>query len=119
MELVEGGQKWRVEPRTIILVGLLCTLASASLVLFGSYADSKTVSFVGTILALLSFGVMVTGAFLADAPRRNRRSTSHTASNDRPQLAKAVTTNRLQPSQAQDHFRPSVTEQTTTKLRLL
>lgn len=115
VELVSGGPQRRVDPRSVIFIGLLCTIASASLVLFGGYADSKTVSFIGTILALLSFGVMVTGAFLADAPRRQRRSKDLTVSNEQPMLEKADTTNQLPPIPANADF-STVTEHTTEKL---
>lgn len=116
--VVEGRWRW-VSLRSLIFVGLFFTFVSALVVVFGKFADSKTVAFAGTVSALLSFGVMLTGAILSEMPRRRRNTNAGTAhdQNEQPTLEKADTTNRLPPRAADDHFPASVTEQTTTRLR--
>ncbi|MEQ1764624.1 MAG: hypothetical protein ABL984_15955 [Pyrinomonadaceae bacterium] len=117
VELTVAGGKRGIAPRTIIIGGLFGCLLGALIVLFGGFMDIKAVAFAGTVFAPLSFGVMLLGAILADSPRRSRR----TAAQPDPQppvLEKADTTNQLPPITAADHFPTSVTEQTTTKLRV-
>ncbi len=117
--VVEEGRRFGVNPRTLIVVGLLATLACALVVVFGKFAESRAIAFAGTVLALLSFGIMLTGALLSEMPRRRLRASARTANlqDEQPSLVKADTTNRLPPIPADDYFPASVTEQTTTKLR--
>lgn len=118
--VVAEGRKAGFDPRVLLYVGLLCTLAGALVVVFGKFADSKTMALIGTVFALLSFGVMITAAMLGDLSRRRRKTAARTAQaqDEQPALEKADTTNRLPPVSAQDHFPASVTEETTAKLRM-
>jgi hypothetical protein len=117
-ELVVEGPKRLISSRVLIYIGLFSTLAGALLVLIGKFADSKTLAFAGAVFALLSFGVMLTGAILSEMPRRRRMAEARPANgqNEQPTLEKADTTNQLPPVSANDHFPVSVTEHTTTKL---
>jgi hypothetical protein len=103
------------DPRALVYIGLFATLAGALIVLVGEFAGTKTISFLGAIIALISFGLMLTGALLSDRPRRRRKSAR--PGTGTPTLEKADTTNRLPPITAEDHFAASVTEETTTKLQ--
>jgi hypothetical protein len=118
-ELVVESGKRGFEPRTLILIGLLSMFAGILVVLFGGFLGSNTIAFIGGVLALLSLGVMATGGFLSERPRRNRTAEAQPThvEIEQPALEKGDTTNRLPPRSADDHFPASVTEQTTTKLR--
>lgn len=118
-ELAEGRQR-RFDPRYLIYIGLFSVLIGVMVVMAGGFIDSKTVAFAGSLFAVLSFGVMLTGAILSDTGRRRRKSKAESLNlqNEPPTLEKADTTNRLPPIAAKDHFPPSVTEETTTKLRV-
>ena len=118
-ELVAAeGRKAGFDPRVLLYVGLLCTLAGALVVVFGKFADSKTMALIGTVFALLSFGVMITAAMLGESSGRKTAARTAQAQAEQPILEKADTTNRLPPVSAQDHFPASVTEETTAKLRM-
>lgn len=119
VELVEGRRSG-FDPRYLIYIGLFSVLIGAMVVLAGGFLESKTIAFAGSLFAILSFGLMLTGAILSGArPRRRRKSEANAVEvqNEQPTLKKANTTNRLPPIAADDHFPPSVTEETTSKLR--
>jgi predicted nucleic acid-binding Zn ribbon protein len=117
---VEQGRRRGFDPRNLILIGLFSMFAGILVALFGGFLGSNTIAFIGGVFALLSLGLMATGGFLNERPRTSRRTASQPTQveNEQPTLEKGDTTNRLPPRPADDHFPASVTEQTTTKLRL-
>jgi predicted nucleic acid-binding Zn ribbon protein len=118
-ELFVEGRKRGIDPRTLIMIGLLSMFAGILVALFGGFLGSNTIAFIGGVFVLLSLGVMATGGFLNERPRRSRKSVTPPADaqTEHATLEKANTTNRLPAIAADDHFPASVTEQTTTKLR--
>lgn len=118
--VVVEGRKRGIDPRTLILIGLLSMFAGLLVVLIGGFLGSNTVAFTGGLFAVLSLGVMATGGFLNERPKRGRTAEAQPTpvENEQPTLEKGDTTNRLPPRPAGDHFPASVTEQTTTKLRI-
>ncbi|MGD9627639.1 MAG: zinc-ribbon domain-containing protein [Pyrinomonadaceae bacterium] len=119
-ELFAEARRSGFDPRNLIYVGLFSTLVGALVVMTGKFVDSKVISFAGVVFAIVSFGVMLVGAILSETPRRKRKSAAPAADAQYrpPDLEKANTTNQLPPIAADAHFPASVTEQTTTKLRV-
>jgi predicted nucleic acid-binding Zn ribbon protein len=113
-------KKLLADPLSMIVYGLFAVLAGVIVVLVGEYSGLQNVSFAGKVFAVTSLGVMLLGAILVatNGRRRDTLSSSTNESDEPLELEKADTTNQLPPIAAHDHFPASVTEHTTTKLRV-
>ena len=118
-ELVGEKEGRGFDARTVMFMGLFGALASGVMEAIAAFLGSNTLAAMGFVTAILSFVVMGIGGIAYEHPRRSRKAHALPDSTQDPQptLANAHATNRLPPVPADDHFHPSVTEHTTTKLR--
>jgi predicted nucleic acid-binding Zn ribbon protein len=113
-------KKLLADPLSMIVYGLFAVLAGVIVVLVGEYSGLQNVSVAGKVFAVTSLGVMLLGAVLAanNERRTDTLSPAPDESDEPIELEKVDTTNQLPPIAADDHFPASVTEHTTTKLRV-